>query len=87
MDATGLAAAAAITLSAVPAPSALAQVTKAAAATARQSYQVRSVSKLVDQDGSAADTPASEVFVPRPHGGTIGAGRHPVLSPSPAGSR
>jgi hypothetical protein len=54
-----LAAAAAITLSAVPAPSALAQVTKAAQATAGQSYQIRSVSKIVDQDGSAADTPVT----------------------------
>jgi hypothetical protein len=40
------AAAAAITLSAVQAPSALAQVTKAAEATARQSYHVRSVTGL-----------------------------------------
>jgi hypothetical protein len=54
-----LAVAAAITLSAVPAPSALAQVTKAAQATAGQSYQIRSVSKLVNQDGSAADTPVT----------------------------
>jgi hypothetical protein len=35
---------------------------------------------------SVSAPPASEVFVPRFHGGTIGAGRHPVLSPSPAGS-
>ena len=41
-----VATAAAITLSAVPAPSALAQVTKAAEATARQSYHVRSVTGL-----------------------------------------
>src|SRR5690242_7553379 len=41
-----VAAAAAITLSALQAPSALAQVTKAAEATARQSYHVRSVSGL-----------------------------------------
>jgi len=41
-----VAAAAAITLSAVPTPSALAQVTKAAEATARQSYHVRSVTGL-----------------------------------------
>jgi len=54
-----LAAAAAITLSAVPAPAALAQVTKAAQATAGQSYQIRSVSTLANQDGSAADTPVT----------------------------
>src|SRR5881296_62727 len=41
-----VAADAAITLSAVQAPSALAQVTKAAEATARQSYHVRSVTGL-----------------------------------------
>jgi len=41
-----VAAAAAITLAAVQAPSALAQVTKAAEATARQSYHVRSVTGL-----------------------------------------
>src|ERR1035441_5203505 len=46
-----LAAAAAITLSAVQAPSALAQVTKAAAQTAGQSYQVRSVATLVKAAG------------------------------------
>jgi hypothetical protein len=46
-----VAAAAATTLSAVQAPSALAQVTRAAKATAGQSYHVRSVSGVVTIDG------------------------------------
>src|SRR2546425_1125289 len=44
-----VAATAAITLSAVQAPSALAQVTRAAAVTAGQSYHVRSVARVVKQ--------------------------------------
>ena len=52
-------AAAAITLSAGPAPSALAQVTKAAAATAGQSYQVRSVATLVKEAGSGSQPPVT----------------------------
>src|ERR1039458_4098050 len=54
-----LAAAAAITLSAVQAPSALAQVTKAAAQTAGQSYQVRSVATLVKAAGWRLNAPVT----------------------------
>jgi hypothetical protein len=46
-----VAAATAITLSAVPAPSAFAQVTHAAARTAEASYRVRSVEKIVKAGG------------------------------------
>src|ERR1019366_2119575 len=54
-----LAAAAAITLSAVQAPSALAQVTKAAAQTAGQSYQVRSAATLVKAAGWRLNAPVT----------------------------
>ncbi len=54
-----LAGAAAITLSAVQAPSALAQVTRAAAETAGQSYQVRSVATLVKEAGPWSQSPVT----------------------------
>ena len=36
---------------------------------------------------SVSAPPASEVYIPDPHGGTVGFGLKPKLSPSPAGSR
>src|ERR1035437_6192564 len=68
-----LAAAAAITLSAVQAPSALAQVTKAAAQTAGQSYQVRSAATLVKAAGWRLNAPVtvSGEFDPGPLRGPL----------------